>query len=141
MSEHDHWNLRIDDREIKNVNDTCPEDPRLQGFLERVVLTGDDFPQVSPVRPAETLWLSLLGVSRGREGDDTGIYWMQARGNAKHPPVPRTALQQQNLAPDVSDAEVERPWSQVRLKDECSSGGDRQFWGRHFFCIQGKELF
>ena len=51
---------------------------------------------------------SLLGVSRGREGDDTGIYWMQARGNAKHPPVPRTALQQQNLAPDVSDAEVER---------------------------------
>ena len=37
MSEHDHWNLRIDDREIKNVNDTCPEDPRLQDFLERVI--------------------------------------------------------------------------------------------------------
>lgn len=96
-----------------------------QGFLERVVLSGDDFPQVSPVRPAETLWLSLLGVNGGREGDATEIYWVQARGDAKHPSVPRPALQQQNLAPDVSDAEVERPWSQVRLKDEFSSGGDR----------------
>lgn len=90
-----------------------------------MVLTGDDFPQVSPVKPAETPWLSVLGVSGAREGDATGIYWVQARADARHPSVPRTALQQQNLAPDVSDAEVERPWSQVRLKDECSSGGDR----------------
>ena len=85
-----------------------------------MVLTGDDFPQVSPVKPAETPWLSVLGVSGAREGDPTGVYWVQARGDARHPSVPRTALQQQNLAPDVSDAEVERPWSQVRL----------QFWGR-----------
>ena len=98
-------------------------------------------PSVSSETSRNTLVVTTGGVNRGREGDDTGICWMQARGNAKHSPVPRTALQQQNLAPEVSDAEVERPWSQVRLKDECSSGGDRQFWGRHFFCIQGKELF
>lgn len=37
MSEHDHWNFRIDYREIKNVNELYLEDPRLQGFLEKVI--------------------------------------------------------------------------------------------------------
>jgi hypothetical protein len=37
MFEHDHWNFRSDGREIKNANELCLEDPRLQGFLESMI--------------------------------------------------------------------------------------------------------